>query len=136
MLMLCQVHRTGLDKLEQQAKKTGYANYANTNFFAEANALERAAATATVLHATKAMRNEGKVNLIMVKNRHGVTCEDAITANVKPDSFLVGTIEKSVLETSIGSDVIQDNMDFNIDSLNDNSISSDIDIDKELSDED
>lgn len=136
MLMLCQVHRTGLDKLEQQAKKTGYANYANTNFFAEANALERAAATATVLHATKAMRNEGKVNLIMVKNRHGVTCEDAITANVKPDSFLVGTIEKSVLATSIGSDVIQDNMDFNIDSLNDNSISSDIDIDKELSDED
>jgi len=49
---------------------------------------------------------------------------------------VVGTIEKSVLETSIGSDVIQDNMDFDIDSLNDNSISSDIDIDKELSDED
>jgi len=93
LMMLCQVSRTGTEKLDSQASKEGGKKLASTTFFAEANEVERSASVAFILHATKAMKNRNNVDIFVVKNRDGACPEEPITTVVVPQYFLVGTKE-------------------------------------------
>lgn len=100
LIMLCQVNRAGTEKLDTQASKDGGKKLASTTVFAEANEVERSASVALILHATRAMKNSGNVDIFLVKNRDGACPEEPITCPVKPEYFLVGTKEFSELNST------------------------------------
>lgn len=136
MILLCQVSREGTAKLDKQAEKNGGVTFASTTFFAEANEVERSASCAMILHATKAMKNEGFVDIVLIKNRDGQIPELTIRARVKPDSFLLGTIDKSIVEQSMNECILaEEDGGIDVDYLNkDLENSNDINLEEELDD--
>lgn len=88
-------------------------NRADLFGLAEANELERAATTVTVLFATDEMKLNNQIQMFLVKNRNGKTTTDPILTYFDPAYFTVGdsdfqsifTLESAELLMDVGDDL-------------------------------
>ena len=111
VILLCQLKSDAIDKLNTDMEKSdkkgtpsGEVRLASSTYFAEANALGRTSMTAIILHTTPAMKNNGKLNIHIVKNRDFEQPERPIQTVVMPDYFVVGTRGNDYTECSVLSD--------------------------------
>jgi len=107
VILLCQLKTEAIDKLNgemDKADKNGTSSsevkLASSTYFAEANALGRTSMTAMIFHTTPAMKNSGRLNIHIVKNRDFETPERPIQTVVTPSFFIVGTRQSNFSQCS------------------------------------
>lgn len=124
VVLLCQLKTDAIDKLDavmEKADRNGTPSsqirLASSTYFAEANALGRTAMTAMIFHTTPAMKNSGKLNIHIVKNRDFEQPEHPIQTVVMPEYFVVGTQGSSYSNCSVLSPAFNSTSASSIDDL-------------------